>query len=108
MKKIITRVMGVGNRNSDGISRQKILEKYAKKGDVVVLKHVKSIDGDLNTVEVLVTEGKKQYRVGFLPGRIGSMLVKYLDSDHEVTATISSLVKVEDNPNTGIHLRITY
>lgn len=110
MKKIVTRVLGVGNKNVDGSSRQKILQKFAKKGDVVVLKHVSSSDGDLSTVEVLLTdeEKKQHYRVGFLPGRIGGMLAKYLDSDQEVTAVISSLSKDEESQHTGVHLRITY
>ncbi len=110
MKRIVTRVLGVANRNEDGKSRQKILEKYAKKGEPVILRHVKSTEGDLNTIEVLVLdeEHKKEHRVGFLPGRIGGMLVKHLDSDQEVTAVISSLPRDEESQLAGMHLRITY
>lgn len=110
MKKIVTRVLGVANRNEDGKSRQKILEKFAKKGEPVILRHVKSTDGDLNTVEVLVhdEEHTKQYRVGFLPGRVGGVLAKHLDSNKEVTAVISSLPVDEESQHTGVHLSITF
>lgn len=108
MKKIVTRVLGVGNRNADGRSRQKILAKYARKGDPVLLKHVKVDAGDQNKIEVRLIDGEKSHRVGFLPGRIGGLLVKHLDAAHEVKAVISSLPQEENNPNTGIHLRITY
>ena len=110
MHQIVTRVIGVSNKNTDGHSRQKILEKYAKKGGAVVLKHVLSQDGDPNTVEVLIDceEGKKQGRIGFLPGRIGEKLVRYLDNDREVTAVISSLPVGEESQQTGVHLKITF
>jgi hypothetical protein len=108
MKRIATRVLGVGNRNADGKSRQKILAKYARKGDPVLLKHLKFDEGDTNKIEVRLIDGEKSHRVGFLPGRVGGMLAKHLDADHEVKAVIAGLPQEEDNPNTGIHLHITY
>jgi hypothetical protein len=62
MRKIVARVLGVCNRNADGHSRQKILEKYAKAGDPVVLNHVLSADGDPNTIEVLLQGGRARNR----------------------------------------------
>jgi len=110
MKQIVTRVLGVGNRNADGSSRQKILEKYAKRGQPVVLRRVVSAQGDQNKIEVLLhdEEHDRHYRVGFLPGRIGGMLAKHLDASVEVTAVIASLTTNEESTHTGVNLKITY
>jgi len=108
MKRIATRVLGVGNCNADGRSRQKILAKYARKGDLVLLKHVKLDEGDSNKIEVRLIDGEKSHRVGFLPGRVGGLLVKHLDAEQEVKAVIAGLPQEEDNPNMGLHLHITY
>lgn len=110
MHQIVTRVLGVMNRNSDGRSRQKLLQKYAKKGGAVLLNHVRSQEGDPNTIEVLLDgeEGKKPHLIGFLPGRVGEQLVRYLDAEKPVTAVISSLPLADETTNIGVHLRITY
>lgn len=110
MRKIVTRVLGVCNRNADGHSRQKILEKYAKAGDPVVLNHVQSADGDPNTIEVLLQgeQGKKPHCIGFLPGRIGEKLVRHLDAKREITAVISSLPAVEGTTMRGVNLHISF
>ncbi len=110
MRQIITRVLGVCNKNADGHSRQKILEKFARPGHKVVLNHVRSAEGDPNTIEVLLQgeEGKKAHCIGFLPGRIGEKLARHLDANHEITAVITSLPVGEEPSNKGVTLRISY
>lgn len=110
MRQIITRVLGVSQRNSDGTSRQHILKKLAYPGGAVILNHVRSEEGDLNTIEVLLPgeEGKRPRRVGFLPGRIGDKLVHHIDAKRPLTAVICSLTAVENPPHTSLHIKITY
>ena len=98
MHHIVTRVVGVGNRNPDGTSRQHILKKYAQPGTEVILNHVKSHEGDPNTIEVLLpfAEDKKPRCIGFLPGRVGERLARHLDASHAVTAVIHDQVSEED------------
>ena len=110
MRQIITRVLGVSKRNSDGTSRQRILKQLATPGGSVILNHVKSEEGDLNTIEVLLpnTEGKHPCRVGFLPGRIGDKLARYIDANRPLTAVVSSVAAEEDPPHTSLHVKITY
>ena len=110
MRQIITRVLGVGKRNSDGTSRQRILKQLAFPGGAVILQHVQSEEGDLNTIEVLLpgTEGKHPCRVGFLPGRVGEKLVRHIDAKRPLTAVVSSLAAVENPPHTSLHIKITY
>ncbi len=107
MHHIVTRVVGVGNRNSDGTSRQSILKKYAQPGTEVILNHVKSKEGDPNTIEVLLpgAEGKKPRRIGFLPGRVGEKLARHLDASQTVTAVIHDQV-TEDDP--ALRVKITF
>ena len=97
MHQLITRVVGVGNRNSDGSSRQSILKKLAHPGGEVILNHVRSEEGDLSTIEVLLPggEGKKPYCVGFLPGRIGEKIARHLDAyEDEWKATLEDPEKL--------------
>ena len=110
MRQITTRVLGVNNHNTDGTSRQHILTKYARSGGVVILNHVSSLEGDPNTIEVLLpgAEGKKPRRVGFLPGRVGDKLARYIDAQREVTAVISAVETVEKPPHTSLELKITF
>ena len=110
MHQIVTKVLGVMNRNADGHSRQKLLQKYAKQGDTVQLNHVRSQEGDPNTIEVLLDgeEGRKPHLIGFLPGRVGEQLVRYLDAEKPVTAVISSLPLTEESTAIGVHLKITF
>lgn len=110
MHKIITRVVGVSNRNPDGTSRQNILKKLARPGGTVILNHVSSVEGDPDTIEVLLPgeEGKKSHCVGFLPGRVGAKLARHLDAQHEVTAIICGIVSEKDPPHTALQVKITY
>lgn len=110
MRQIVTRVLGVSQRNSDGTSRQNALKKLAFPGGAVILNHVQSEEGDLNTIEVLLpgSEGRRPCRVGFLPGRIGDKLVHHIDANRPLTATISSLAAVENPPHTSLHIKILY
>lgn len=107
MHHIITRVVGVGNRNPDGTSRQNLLKKYAQPGVEVILNHVVSSEGDLNTIEVLLpfAEDKKPRCIGFLPGRVGEKLARHLDANHKVTAVIHDLI-TEDDP--ALRVMISY
>lgn len=106
MHQIVTRVVGVGNSNSDGTSRQSILKK-AQPGADVMLNHVLSQEGDPNTIEVLLPgpAGKKPRRIGFLPGRVGEKLVHHLDAGRAVTAVIHDLVNEADP---ALRVIITY
>jgi len=110
MRQIITRVLGVGKRNPDGTSRQQALKKLASPGGAVILNHVQSEEGDLNTIEVLLprAEGRHPCRVGFLPGRIGEKLVRHIDAQRPLTAVICGLNAVENPPHTSLHIKITY
>ena len=110
MHQLITRVVGVGNRNADGSSRQHILKKLAHPGCEVILNHVRSEEGDLSTVEVLLPggEGKKPHRVGFLPGRIGERIARHLDAGHPVNAVIIEHPAEPDASLAALHLRITF
>lgn len=110
MHEIITRVVGVGNRNTDGTSRQNILKKLAQPGGEVILNHVRSEEGDLNTIEVLMPmgEGKEPRRVGFLPGRVGEKIARHLDAGRTVNAEIISHPIESDSDAMALHLKITY
>ena len=110
MRQIITRVVGVSQRNSDGTSRQRILKELGTTGGEVMLNHVLSQDGDLNTIEVLLpgAEGKRPCRVGFLPGRVGDRLARHIDAKRPLTAVISSLVAEGDPPHTSVEVKITF
>jgi hypothetical protein len=107
MRHIITRVVGVCNRNPDGTSRQNLLKKFAKPGAEVILNHVESSEGDLNTIEVLLpyAEDKKPRCIGFLPGRVGEKLARRLDANHPVVAVIHDLI-TEDDP--ALHVKISF
>lgn len=107
MHHIITRVVGVGNCNPDGTSRQNLLKKYARPGAEVILNHVLSKEGDPNTIEVLLpyAENKKPRCIGFLPGRVGEKLARRLDADHAVTAVIHDLITEEDP---ALRIKISY
>jgi len=110
MHQLITRVVGVGNRNSDGSSRQSILKKLAHPGGEVILNHVRSEEGYLSTIEVLLPggEGKKPYCVGFLPGRIGEKIARHLDAGHTVSAVIIEQPAEPDSALAPLHIKINF
>ena len=110
MHQLITRVVGVGNRNTDGSSRQNILKKLAHPGGEVILNHVKSEEGDMSTIEVLLpgSEGRKPHRVGFLPGRIGEKIARHLDAGHPVNAVIIEHPTEPDSGLAPLHIKITF
>lgn len=107
MRQLITRVVGVGNRNVDGSSRQNAVKQFAKPGVEVILNRVISAEGDPNAIQVLLpgAEGKKPRCIGFLPGRVGEKLARYLDASRNVTAVIHD-VSTEEDP--ALHLMITF
>jgi hypothetical protein len=107
MHHIVTRVVGVGNRNPDGTSRQSLLKKFAQPGTAVILNHVASKEGDPDTIEVLLpyADDKKPRCIGFLPGRVGEKLARHLDANHTVTAVIQDLI-TEDDP--ALRVKISF
>ena len=110
MVQIVTRVIGTRIKNQDGSSRQKILLKYAGKGQAVTLHHDPHTDRDQNAVEVLIdsVEGKQQQRIGYLPGRVGERVAHALVKGKPVTAVISTLTTASEGGAIGIGLTITY
>ncbi len=110
MHHIVTRVVGVGNCNPDGTSRQNAVKRFAKPGTEVILNRVNSTEGDPNTIQVLLPgmAGKKPHCIGFLPGRVCEKLARHLDASRNVTAVIHGLVTEEGSPNTSLKVKISF
>jgi len=110
MHQIITRVVGVGNSNPDGTSRQNAVKRFAKPGAEVILNRVNSTEGDPNTIQVLLPgmAGKKPRCIGFLPGRVCERLVRYLDASRSVSAVVHDVITEEGTTNTSLKVKINF
>jgi len=108
MHQIITRVVGVGNSNPDGTSRQNAVKRFAKPGAEVILNRVNSTEGDPNTIQVLLPGWREETRCIVSAGRVCERLVRYLDASRSVSAVVHDVITEEGTTNTSLKVKINF
>ena len=105
-RSINTKVVGVTFKNSDGISRQDIINDVCRAGQNLTLQVETNNPKDANAIAVYCSKGQ----IGYISsGRLKDDIAKRLNSGTSVPATITDVTGgTPDRPTRGVNISVRF
>lgn len=100
-----SKVAGVTKKNDDGNSRQEIIRKELKVGDMLFLDREPKNPYDRNAIAVVTSDNEK--KIGYINSELASRLAPLMDRGHFIDCCVADITGGAPGESFGVNIRLT-
>ena len=100
-----SKVTGVTKNNEDGSSRQGIIRKELKVGDMLLLDREPKNPYDRNAIAVVTSDNEK--KIGYINAELASRLAPLMDRGHFIDCYVADITGGAPGESYGVNIRLT-